>query len=170
MQTRTDRDAKTKVFELIKDIRTTLMVTHDGTQLSARPMVAAGLEKFEGELWFFTGLDTPKVEEIATNPDVLLAYSEPKDQHYVSIRGTAELVKDRAKIDEYWTDYNLAWFPKGKDDPNVVLIRVAVASAEYWDVPSGMMVHLFGLVKTKLTGEHTKNVGDTGRVDFKHSA
>ncbi len=143
------------------------MITHaSGEKLSARPMVAVGLEQFAGELWFFTSIDSPKVEEIRANPEVLLAYSEPKDQHYISIRGHAELVQDRAKIDQYWNEKVRAWFPDGKDDPRVALVQVTVESAEYWDAPASSWVYLYGYAKAAITGEPLKDVAENETVRF----
>ena len=35
-----------------------------------------------------------------------------------------------------------AWFPKGKEDPDLNLLRVEISKAEYWDAPGKRMVHL----------------------------
>ena len=50
-----------KLWGMIKDIRVTMMTTidDDGT-LRSRPMVAQQSE-FDGDLWFFTWINSPKV-------------------------------------------------------------------------------------------------------------
>lgn len=156
-------DAREKVWDMIKDIHIALMVTQDQSgKLFARPMGAQEKDA-NGQLWFFTEKNSPKVEEISGNPNVLLSYSEPDKQNYVSITGTAQIVTDQAKINELWTEAMTTWFPKGKDDPNIALIRVQPESAEYWDVPSSAFIHAYGYVKAKLTGEQP-NPGDIGKV------
>jgi general stress protein 26 len=168
MEQRSDQEAKDKVFELIKDIHVALLVTHSkADKLSARPMSAVAIEKFDGDLWFFTPLDTPKSAEIAANPDVLLSYANPDKQDYVSIRGKATIIRDQEKIDEYWTEMLRAWFPEGKNDPSIGLIKVSMETAEFWDSPSSPIAYLYGYGKAALTGERSKNLGDTGRVDFR---
>ena len=32
------------------------------------------------------------------------------------------------------------WFPEGKDDPEIALLRVNLEKAEYWDSPSSTVV------------------------------
>jgi general stress protein 26 len=153
-----------KVAELIKDIKVAMMTTEaeDGL-LHSRPMATQKTE-FDGTLWFFTGLSTGKVSEIDWNPEVNLSYAEPSDTRYVSVSGTAELVDDRAKITELWSDIYKAWFPQGIDDPDLCLMKIDVTFAEYWDVPSGKMVQAFGFLKALATGKRLKMEGESHGV------
>jgi general stress protein 26 len=159
----TDRQ---KVWELIKDIKIALMVTGNrGGRLHGRPMAAMNKE-FDGDLWFASRDDAPKLDEIEDNTNVLLAYSEPKTQNYVSVSGTARIVRDPATVRTLWSEPMRVWFPKGPDDPQIALIRVSVESAEYWDAPSSTFVYAFGYAKARLTGEPPKNLGENKVVHF----
>jgi general stress protein 26 len=153
-----------KVAELIKDINIAMMTTEaeDGL-LHSRPMATQKTE-FDGTLWFFTGLSTGKISEIDWNPEVNLSYSDGGANKYVSVSGTAEIVDDRAKKEELWSDIYKAWFPQGLDDPDLCLLRVDVTFAEYWDVPSGKMVQVFGFLKAIATGERLKMEGESHGV------
>ena len=153
-----------KVAELIKDIHVAMMTTEaeDGVHHS-RPMATQKAE-FDGALWFFTWLSTGKVSEIDWNPEVNLSYAEPGDTRYVSLSGTAEIVEDRAKMHELWSDIYQAWFPQGLDDPDLCLMKVDIEFAEYWDAPSGKMVQAFGFLKALATGERLKIEGESHGV------
>lgn len=135
------------LWDKIKDVRVAMLTTteQDGS-LRSRPMYTQQAE-FDGDLWFFTADDSGKVAEIRADSDVNLAYAEPKDSRYVSVSGKAELVKDRAKIDELWSPMLKAWFNGGKDDPHLALLRVRVSEAEYWDDTQSKMSQLFGMIK-----------------------
>src|ERR1700743_1018065 len=148
-----------KVAGLIKDSNIAMIATEaeDGL-LHSRPMATQKTE-FDGTLWFFTGLSTGKVSEIDWNPEVNLSYAEPKDTRYVSVSGSAEILHDRAKMSELWSDIYKAWFPQGLDDPDLCLMKVEVSFAEFWDVPSGKMVQGFGVLKALATGERVKMEG-----------
>jgi len=153
-----------KVAELIKDIHVAMLTTEaeDGL-LHSRPMATQKTE-FDGSLWFFTGLSTGKISEIDWNPEVNLSYSDGSANKYVSVSGTAEIVDDRAKKEELWSDIYKAWFPQGLDDPDLCLMKVEVTFAEYWDVPSGKMVQAFGFLKALATGERLKIEGESHGV------
>ncbi|MFO1118016.1 MAG: pyridoxamine 5'-phosphate oxidase family protein [Beijerinckiaceae bacterium] len=157
--------ARAKVWELVKDIRAAMLVTRDAEgHMSARPMSAVNRE-FTDRLWFMTSADSPKLDEIRAVPLVLVAYSEPKDQNYVSVRGTARVVTDRDKIRELWTEAARVWFPKGPEESEIALIEVVVDTAEYWDAPSGAMVYAYGYAKARLTGKPPE-IGENRKVTF----
>jgi general stress protein 26 len=52
---------------------------------------------------------------------------------YAVLYGTAHVRKDRALIDELWSEAWGVWFPGGKDNPNLCLLAITPVSAEYWD-------------------------------------
>ena len=137
---------------LIKDIKIAMLTTIDKGILRSRPMATQETE-FDGELWFFTSRQTHKAEEIEKDNRVNVSYSDPDDNRYVSLSGTAQIVDDREKIEELWSATYLAWFPKGLEDPNLVLLNVSVEHAEYWDATSSTLVEAFGLLKALVTGE-----------------
>lgn len=141
-----------KLNLLIKDIKIAMLTTIDGNVFRSRPMATQEAE-FDGELWFFTSRLTHKAEEIEKDNRVNVAYAAPEDNRYVSMSGTAEIVETRVKIEELWNPLYLAWFPKGLDDENLILLKVSVEQAEYWDAASSSLVEAFGLLKSLLTGE-----------------
>lgn len=141
-----------KLAELIKGIRVAMLTTFDDQgHLHSRPMATQEAE-FDGTLWFFTRADSPKVGEIDREHRVNVAYADSHKQHYVSVSGTARLVRDPAKNKELWSPLLKAWFPDGLDDPALALLRVDVERAEYWDSPSSTVVKVVGLVKALATG------------------
>jgi general stress protein 26 len=152
----TRADAVQKLGALIKDIKFAMLTTvHDDGSLHSRPM-ATQQQEFDGDLWFFTKADSAKVQDARREQHVNVSYASPDDQKYLSVSGTAELVRDRAKMEELWNPFYKAWFPKGLEDPEIALMKVNVEGAEYWDTPSGKMVHLIGYLKAVVTGEPYK--------------
>lgn len=154
-----------KLIEKIKDIKITMMTTmeEDGS-LRSRPMRHSEV-KDDGAIWFFTEYISGKSQEIKNDSHVNLGYSNPDDEVYVSVSGRATLSRDKAKIDELWSPVLKAWFPNGKDDPNIGLIRVSIDKAEYWDSPSSTMVHLYGMAKAVLTGERA-DPGENKKINL----
>jgi general stress protein 26 len=157
-------DAIEKLRDLIEGIDFCMLTTFDGGHLRSRPMSTQDFE-FGGDLWFFTSDNTHKVDEISQDNRVNVAYSKPEDNHFVSVSGRAEVVKDRAKMEEYWSPILKAWFPDGLEDPHLCLLKVAVEQAEYWDSPSSTVVQLFGFVKALATGKETDG-GENKKLTF----
>jgi general stress protein 26 len=121
--------------------------------------------EFDGTLWFFTGVGSDKVHEIKDDQHVNLSYANPKSQTYISVSGRARIVREREKIHELWSPELKAWFPEGKDDPQIALLEVQVDDAEYWDTPSNAMIHLVGMVKAVTTGQ-SYEPGENEKVRF----
>ncbi len=153
-----------KIRELTEGIDFCMLTTIDNGHLRSRPMSTQQFE-FDGELWFFTSDDTHKVEEIEKDNRVNAAYSNPDDNLYLSLSGRAEVVKDRAKIEELWSPILKAWFPEGMDDPRLCLLKIAVDQAEYWDAPSSKIVQLFGMVKAIATGQEA-DYGENKKISI----
>jgi general stress protein 26 len=152
----------TKLWSLIKSAKFAMLVTEDGDHLRGRPM-AASQDGFDGTLWFFTPASSHKVAEVKADSRVCVTYAEPSSQDYVSFSGRGTLVQDRAEIDKRWSPLLKAWFPNGKDDPDVALLKVTVDQAEYWDAPNSKIVQVYGYVKASLTGE-PPHVGESKKV------
>lgn len=159
--------SNTKLFaEKTKGVRMAMMTTveSDGT-LRSRPMATLG-DDFDGDLWFFTRISAPKVEQAQQHDQVNISYSKPDDNLYVSASGSAELVRDKKKMKELWSPMVKLWFPDGLEDPDLGLLKVHVESAEFWDSPSGKMSLLYRFAK----GRATKNpdvMGEDVKLDMK---
>ena len=153
-----------KLNELIKEIDFAMMTTNDGGVLRSRPMQTQDFD-FNGDLWFFTSSNTHKAEEIERDNRVNISYADPGDNTYVSISGRASLVKDREKIDEYWSDIYKAWFPEGRNAPDLALLKVEVEQAEYWDSPSSKVVQTLGFLKALATGESAEG-GENEKISL----
>ncbi len=155
-------DGNAKVHELVKGARIAMLTTVSTEgQLVSRPMAVQQVE-FEGEVWFFAEADSPKIADIAADPRVNVGYS---GSNFVSLAGTATVVRDEEKKRELWDAGAAAWFgEKEPEDPSVVLIRVDAETAEYWDTPSRPAT-LVKVVKAKLTGTRP-DAGETGLVEL----
>jgi len=152
-----------KVAELLKEERIAVFTTTapDGTLMS-RPMAMQEVE-FDGDLWFFAARDSRKVTHVTAHPQVNVA--TVGSGSWVSLTGTASVVDDLAKKKDLWNAVVEAWFPNGPEDPEVVLLRVDAASAEYWDSPGGRLATVISLAKAKVTGQPYDG-GENERVDL----
>lgn len=167
-ETSSDNTSKNvqKLGELIKEVKVAMLTTAgaDGV-LHSCPMMTQEVD-FNGELWFFTRKDSMKIANIERDSNVNVVYAQPSDQLYISVSGHAELVEDRAKINELWKPAHKLWFEGGKDDPQIGLIRVDVENAEYWDSPSSAVVYLAGFAKSLLTGKKPAKVGEHEKLNI----
>ena len=152
--TQTRTDSLEKLREMIKEIDFCMLTTIDETgDPHSRPMSSNGDIDEHGNLWFFTGASSHKVSEVKSAPKVNVSFADPKNQQYVSVTGTAQTIRDQAKIDELWRPEFKMWFPEGKDDPEIALLKINLEKAEYWDSPSSTIGYALSFVSSLVTGE-----------------
>ncbi len=159
MSRQSDQD---RVWDLMESIGQCMLVTHDGAgdELRARPM-SAHVARDEEAVFFLTDVRHHKDDEIEINQNVCLAFADTGGQAYVSVTGTANVLDDRARIEELFSTAARAWWDS-KDDPNIRVLRVMPASAEYWDSP-GKLISSVKLAAAALTG-HRPKLGDNRKV------
>lgn len=153
-----------KLGELIKDIRIAMVTTvqGDGT-LHTRPLAALDYEN-DGQLWFYTAVDSAKVDEVSSDVRTSVAFADTGKDAYVAASGTADIVNDRGRIHDLWTPFAKPWFPNGPDDPNLALLRVHVERAEYWTSP-GKVAYLFNVAKAAVTGKRS-DMGENRKLSM----
>ena len=138
----TANDAVEKIREIAKDANICMFVTNlSKTPLNGRPMATQEVDD-DGGIWFMSDKNSDKNREVKKDGRVQLFYSTTGNYEYLSIYGKAEIVNDRSKIEELWTQMAKTWFKEGKDDPNISLIKVTPEDAYYWDTKNNKMVSL----------------------------
>lgn len=141
-----------ELTDKIKSVRFAMFTTIDAHgHLISQPMTNQEVDA-DGALWFFTSSSTDLWQNIGASPNVNVSFAEPEDALYVSISGVAERVLDRARIDALWNPMVAAWFPNGKDDPHVVLVKVASSTVQYWDSKENKLTRMVEMAKAVITG------------------
>lgn len=141
-----------KMVEMVESINVCMFLTRLDDTNHVRPMATAKAEP-NGTLWFFSNTGSLKMNDLKKSSDVQLLYSHPGKNSYLDILGTATIENSREKVEEYWTPLAKEWFPGGKDDPELCLIKVEVDSAYHWDSSSSKMVAFFRRVAAAVSGD-----------------
>ncbi len=153
-----------KLGDMIDDIEVAMMTTHaaDGSLVS-RPLQTLKIDA-NGEIIFFTAAKSHKVEELTDDAEVNLAYAHPGDQRYVSVRGRARLDRDEDTINELWSPAQKIFFPEGKDDPDLMVLRVRVRDANYWEAAGNFIARAFDFARGMLDDDPS-DLGKQGHLE-----
>lgn len=161
-----------KLAELIKDVRVAMLVTFFPTTSSSdtplphiRPMYTQGLDpdRFVGDLWFMSDAASAKVSEIGREHRVALTYAAPDKNRYIVVNGWATCERNPDKARELWSVHAKGWWPGGPEDPSLLMVRVRVESAEYWDGPSNTS-YMISLLKSVVTSRPIELKTDHGTI------
>jgi general stress protein 26 len=119
------------LYDLLRDFDTAMLITRaaDG-HLHARPMAVAEL-RADADAYFVTSIDSPKIAEIEADADVLLTFQS--ERQFAAVYGRVNVIQDRQLIERLWQDAWKVWFPHGKDDTTIALLRFDAERGEFWD-------------------------------------
>ncbi len=157
----------TRVHDLLGKFSTVMLVTTEGegekAGLHVRPMDVAKLDD-DCTLTFVTSLEHAASYE--AKPDAPAYVVAQGRSVYVSLRGRVEVVHDRERIHAAWKPLDKAYFPQGKDDPNLCLAVLHPEEVEYWDMtgPKGIR-YLFEAAKALFSGEPAQPAKDSETHD-----
>jgi general stress protein 26 len=84
-----------------------------------------------GLLWIFTAKDHDLTRAIGQSNRAIGSYSAKGHDLFASLRGTLQIVNDRATIDRLWSPVVAEWY-EGKNDPKLALVRFDVEDAKIW--------------------------------------
>ena len=107
-------------------------------------------------LYFFIGKDN----RMARGGRAMAQFVSKGQDFFACIAGTAQVDNDKAMIDKLWSNQAEAWFPGGKNDPNLALLRFDIDDAELWEADmslAGKVKMLFGgKVNPNEEGSHAR--------------
>jgi general stress protein 26 len=127
------------VSEKMRDMDFAVLSTRtQGGAIAARPMSNNRQVDFDGDSFFFTLDSTRTVRDIERDANVGLSYQGKSGAlgmkpFFITIEGTAELIKDKGRFAEHWTKDLDAWFKDGIDTPGLALVKVRAERLHYWD-------------------------------------
>jgi general stress protein 26 len=109
----------------------------------SEPMTAQLDDDQPNTLYFFAG----RGNRIAGGGEAMAQFVGKGHDFFACLAGTVSQDNDPAQIDKLWNKQVEAWFPGGKSDPNLTLLRFDIDSAELWETDislTGRVKMLFG--------------------------
>lgn len=136
-----------------------VMVSLTGTTDHAIPMNAQLDENARGHFWFFTSRDN----RLAPGGPAMIHFAAKGHDLFACIAATLVEEGDHTVLDRLWNNSIAAWYDGGKDDPNLLLLRAELGTAEIWEAQPSVK----GIFKL-LTGARMKDrdLGDHAGVSL----
>ena len=155
----TPQDVADKFLAKLKDSPFVMIGLESGGH--SEPMTAQLDDEQPNTLYFFAGKDN----RIAGGGAAMAQFVGKGHDFFACLAGTVSHDDDRAQIDKLWNNQVEAWFPGGKSDPNLTLLRFDIDSAELWETDislSGRVKMLFGGTITASESSSHAVVGSVG--------
>lgn len=151
-------DGRSYLHNLVNDFDVAMLVTHTTNAMHARPMAIACLDDGIGA-YLVTDINSLMVDEISANPHALLTFQSARK--FASVRGELSVLRDRQLIEKMWKEVWKVWFPSGKSDLNIALLKFTAHEGEYWD-NAGMqgLKYVYDAAKAYMSGAATPQFDD----------
>ncbi|MGE4411349.1 MAG: general stress protein [Sphingomonadales bacterium] len=139
-----------------------LMVKRNAGNDHAEPLIAQVDPNAHGAFWFYTSRDN----RIAPGGPAMAQFVARDHSLFCCIAGTLVEESDPAVISRYWTPTLEAWYDKGRDDPNLLVMRFDLDDAEIWK-PDNSIEGLFRMMTGK--AEAPREMGFHKTISLKHA-
>jgi len=112
-----------------------VMLQLDADPASAAPMTAQLDKDANHAIWFFTSRDNRFAAKGAATATFV------GKGHDLFARFAGNLVEEtsRERLDKQWSNFVETWFPGGKDDPNLLMLRMDLGDAAIWSGELGAL-------------------------------
>ncbi len=159
--TLTAAEAENTFWDSLKKSNTGLLGL-DQPGYHAQPMTAFREEE-TGTIWFFTRDDTDLAKDAAIpgGQSAMFHYGSKDQNVWACIHGDLSVHgPDREIIDRHWNPVLAAWYPEGKDDPHLTILRFDAGDGRIWVNEGGFFKFAYEIAKANVT----KTLPDAGGV------
>jgi general stress protein 26 len=158
------RDApREQLFDEIARVRAG-MLGIDGGARGPVPM-SPHLDRESKQIYFFTRRSSQLVMSIGQGAQAEFLLVGKDQDYYASLTGPIVQSGDSAAIDRHWNALASAWFPGGRDDPELTLLQFTPNLAEVWASTDSSVVFAWEVTKALVSGSEP-DVGVTAKIGF----
>lgn len=127
-------ELKTKFWKALADSPFVFLERMDARDDAV--VMTAQLDKdADSAIWFFTTKD----HDLAQMGPAVATFAGKDHGIFARFEGTLTRENSRERLDKQWSKVIEAWFPGGKDDPNLLMLRMDLGQAEIWNSDLGLM-------------------------------
>lgn len=155
-------ELREQLFHEIKKRRTGMLGLVGADHM--QPMTAF-CEEGGGPIWFYCRKDNDLISQSAGGKPAMMCLVTGDDSFIACIGGTLQEDYDRERIARFWNPVAGAWFPDGKDDPNLTLLRLDPVDAQVWVSHANPLRFGFEIVKANVT-KTLPDAGDTAHLQL----
>lgn len=125
-------ELKTKFWTALAD-SPFLFLQLDSDPHTAVPMTAQLDKNADSAIWFYTSRD----HTFARGGAATATFAGKDHAMFTRFSGVLRPEPSRERLEQHWSKAIEAWFPGGKDDPELLMLRMDLGRAEIWNSDMG---------------------------------
>jgi general stress protein 26 len=165
---RTREDPFGLLFDQLGDVTAGMLGVVDSGQ-HMQPMTHFP-DREAGAIWFITARDTDLVRAVGQGATAHYCVVGKKHDFHACLSGPLTAEHNPEKLDELWNAVTAAWFEGGRDDSQVVLLKLALNEAALWSSSDSSVVFGLEILRGNLSAEHKPDLGEHVVVRFPEAA
>lgn len=112
-----------------------VMLQLDGDTSTAVPMTAQLDKDANSSIWFFS----QKNSSFAKLGSATATFEGKGHDMFARFHGNLSVETSKDRFDHFWNNFVEAWYDGGKEDPDILFLRMDLGAAEIWDGDLGLM-------------------------------
>lgn len=153
-------ELKAEFWKALRSDRTVMLGLSTDRDPHLRPMTALIEGDAGGPVWFFTASDTELAESIRGERRALFTLASKDHDVFATVHGSIVHDLDRDTVDRLWNPFVAAWYPGGKDDPKMALLRFDPEEAQIWRNASSLVAGVKALLGVDPKRDYRKDVAE----------
>ena len=159
-------DAKTdplaQIWDKLDSVHAVMLGSPDHSQ-HMQPM-SPQTAREEKAIWFYTNTGSD-IAKASVNGGKVHMCLVGDDDYYACLDGDLQVVHSPEHIERFWSSIVEAWYPEGKSDPNITMLRMTPRTAEVWASTSSTIKFGWEIAKANWTGDEP-DVGHKTNITF----
>lgn len=127
-------ELKQKFWKALAD-SSYLFLQRSGESDTAVPMSPQLDKDASSAIWFYTHTKSA----FAQMGPVTATFQSKGHDMFARFDGTLVKETSQERFDQFWNNFVEAWYDGGKDDPDILFLRMDLGNAEIWDGDIGML-------------------------------
>ena len=127
-------ELKTKFWEELAS-SPFLFLQIDGAPQTAVPMSPQLDKDADSAIWFFTHTKS----DFRQLGPVTATFQSKDHDLYARFTGELSVERSQERFDQFWNNFVSAWYDEGKQDPDILFLRMDLKQAEIWNGDMGLL-------------------------------
>lgn len=155
-----DTDALKKQFWVSLSDSPFVFLELDGHSDTSVPMTAQLDKDADSAIWFFTQKDS----SFAKLGRAKASFAGKGHEIFARFNGTLAVETSKERFEQFWNNFVEAWYAGGKDDPDILFLRMDLGDAEIWSGNLGLLTT--AKMALGMTVLDDAKEGHAGKVDL----
>jgi general stress protein 26 len=160
----TDAEHEAMLWKALSDRRTVMLGLTGKPMAHMQPMTAFR-DDASRSVFFFARADNDLAQRAADGGEAMMCLQSKDDSFIACVGGELSVVRDPERVERFWNPVVAAWFPEGKDDPELIFLRLDPVDAQLWIADGNPVKFGWEIAKANL-GKRTPDIGETAHLEL----